>query len=194
MFEWLAPEMPLPLRVVASNLWLFDRLLAYVMPMISPQAAALVRTTRATTIISGGTKENVLPSVANATINIRIAPHDTPDSVLADLRRIVTDSAITIKEDYFLGPSPYTPPTSSGFGLIQGAIRSVHPATPVAPALMIGNTDTRWYWKISDQIYRFNPVLLEKADIDRIHGVDERISLKGYDDCINFYYHVVKQL
>jgi carboxypeptidase PM20D1 len=194
MFEYLAAEMPLPLRVVAANLWLFERLLARVMPMISPQAAALVRTTRAVTMISGGTKDNVLPSVANATINIRIAPHNTPDSVLADLRSIVTDPAITITEAQFLGPSPYTPPTSTGFKYIQRAVRSVHPDTPVAPALMIGNTDTRWYWALSDQIYRYNPVLLEKADIDRIHGVDERISLKNYDDCINFYYHLIKML
>lgn len=69
MFETLAPEMSLPLRTVMSNIWLFERLLIYVLTQ-KPSTTATVRTTRAATIIHAGTKSNVLPSTINATWSI----------------------------------------------------------------------------------------------------------------------------
>jgi carboxypeptidase PM20D1 len=70
MFDTLAPEMSLPFRTIMSNRWLFEKVLLWVLAQ-QPTTAATVRTTRAATIISSGTKSNVLPSTINATWSIR---------------------------------------------------------------------------------------------------------------------------
>ena len=43
-----------------------------------------------------------------------------------------------------------------------------------------GNTDTKHYQSLTDSIYRFQPVLLGQNDLNRFHGIDERISVKNF--------------
>ena len=48
----------------------------------------------------------------------------------------------------------------------------------VAPALVMGGTDTKHYVPIADDSYRFTPMTLERSDTTRIHGLDERLSVE----------------
>ena len=50
MFEALAPYASFPLRLVFGNLWLFRPVLLRLLPLISPQAGAMIRTTVAVTM------------------------------------------------------------------------------------------------------------------------------------------------
>ena len=56
---------------------------------------------------------------------------------------------------------------------------------------MIGNTDTRHYEQFTNNIYRFSPTVMFVGDEKRFHGVNERISIKNYEQAINFYYHIM---
>jgi carboxypeptidase PM20D1 len=49
---------------------------------------------------------------------------------------------------------------------------------------MIANTDTRHYQQLSDNTFRFSPTFLRKNDLDRFHGLDERISVENYAQVI----------
>ena len=42
----------------------------------------MLRTTTALTIVSGGNKENVIPGRADAIVNFRLLPGDTPEIVM----------------------------------------------------------------------------------------------------------------
>ena len=77
MFDTLAPEMSGFNRVVLSNLWLFKPLLLREFAKSGP-TEAMVRTTTALTIFNAGDKDNVLPGNAEATVNFRLIPGDTP--------------------------------------------------------------------------------------------------------------------
>ena len=61
----------------------------------------------------------------------------------------------------------------------------------VISATDIGNTDTRHYTKLSSNIYRFSPNYMYPSDIRRIHGQNERISQEGYQEAVNFFYHLL---
>ena len=51
----------------------------------------------------------------------------------------------------------------------------------VVPGMLVGNTDTLHYQNLTNKIYRFTPVVLDgEEDINRIHGVDERVSVRGF--------------
>jgi len=55
----------------------------------------------------------------------------------------------------------------------------------------MANTDTRHYTSLTSNIYRFLPIHVQKVDIARIHGVNERISVPNYEEAINFYVQVM---
>jgi hypothetical protein len=61
----------------------------------------------------------------------------------------------------------------------------------VVVAVLSANTDTRHYLSLSSNIYRFAPVLISPDDLPRYHGINERISVKNYEQLINFYSHLM---
>ncbi|EDQ98972.1 uncharacterized protein LACBIDRAFT_318408 [Laccaria bicolor S238N-H82] len=54
---------------------------------------------------------------------------------------------------------------------------SFGPEIIVSPSAMTGNTDTRFYWNLSPNIYRWSPV--RSQDKINIHTVDEMISMRS---------------
>jgi len=59
---------------------------------------------------------------------------------------------------------------------------------------MVANTDTRWYLKVAKDILRFNPLSLIKADIKRIHGIDEFITIENYVKVIELYHEFIRNV
>lgn len=60
----------------------------------------------------------------------------------------------------------------------------------IAPSIMTGNTDTRHYWNLSDNIFRVQPgsVNIFQANI---HGNNEWVDLTTHLQCISFYYNYI---
>ena len=87
MFARLAAYAPFGLRLLFGNLWLFAPLMKLVMPALSPQAGAMLRTTAAFTMLSGSDACNVLPQEASVWANLRFIPHQGMDESLALIRK-----------------------------------------------------------------------------------------------------------
>ena len=64
----VTPYLGFPLRFVMSNIWLFGSAIQWFLTR-KPGTDALQRTTTAITLISGGVKDNILPTSASATVN-----------------------------------------------------------------------------------------------------------------------------
>ena len=62
---------------------------------------------------------------------------------------------------------------------------------PVAPLLIIGVTDSRHMTRLSDDIYRYSPLVLGPADFALAHGIDERISIENFGRMITYYQQVL---
>lgn len=197
MFDTIAPEMSGFGRVALSNLWLFGPL---VLKQLEGGAAtnAMLRTTTAPTIARAGNKDNVLPGVAEATVNFRILPGETRDSVTAHVRSQIEQ--VVPKEKYELfameeasDPSKVSPIESNQYRRIATTVREVFPNVLVAPGLMIGATDSRHFGDVSDHIFKFSPVLAKPVDLPRFHGTNERIAVSNYADAIRFYHRLMSQ-
>lgn len=193
MLDYLAPEMPFIERMAMANRWLFGSIVVGLFEA-SPTTEALVRTTTAPTMLSAGTKDNVLPSTATATVNFRVRPGDTTDDVVAHVRRVIDDDHIEIQVGTGEQPSPVSDPEAPGFQLIQRTVRQVFTGAVVVPGLVIGGTDGRYYQPVADDVYRFAPLDLGADDLSRIHGVNERISLENYRQVILFYAQLMRNL
>lgn len=193
MFDALAPEMSGFNRVVLGNRWLFGPLVTRALER-APSTNAMLRTTTALTLVHSGNKENVLPGRAEATVNFRLLPGDTADSVLAHVRRVVDDPRVELKVGPgAFDPSPVSASDSAAFKQIAGAVRDVFPNTVVAPALMLGATDARHFVGVADNVYRFSPIRSGPRDLQRFHGTNERLSVANLAEMIRFYHRLVQQ-
>ena len=186
-FRWLAPEMPFRKRVVMSNLWLFEPLLAGQAKAI-PSLNAMMRTTTAPTLISGGVKDNVIPTEARAVINFRILPGDTVASVVQHVRDVVNDSDVRTRlASGGAEPSPISDPNAGQFRVMQRTIAETYPDMLVAPYLVVGATDARYFAELTPNVYRFVPVSMTDADLKRFHGLNERVRVDDYFAAIRFF-------
>ena len=193
MFETLSPEMPMGLRIVFSNLWLFQGLVEKKLASV-PRTNALVRTTIAPTIFNAGVKENILAQQARAVVNFRLLPGDTIEKTIQSTQKIINDPRVNIKilEGMQSEPSHIADTESKGYQTVQKTIRQIFPKALVAPGLVMAVTDSRHYADLTNTILHFSPVRLLPEDLQRIHGRDERISLEDYRDVVSFYTQLMK--
>jgi carboxypeptidase PM20D1 len=140
-----------------------------------------------------GIKANVLPARAEAVVNFRILPGETPQDVLRHVRAVVDDPAIRVEPvgDVQRPPSAVSDVTSPSYGTLARTIRQVFPDAIVAPALVAGATDSRHYQRLCDAVYRFSPMRVTPADLARVHGVDERIGVAAYGRYVRFYVRLI---
>ncbi|KAG8874821.1 hypothetical protein FRB97_005639 [Tulasnella sp. 331] len=187
--------------------------------------AAMLRTTQAVDIISGGVKINALPEEAYAIINHRVST----DSSIGELKHKITSlftqftadrklgltafgknvhqsltwkspgftpiANVTISEAFgsALEPAPVTPTTGAAWRLLGGTIRSAYQDSEgdekqviVTPTTVRGNTDTRWYWGLSPNIFRYSHIGAHHSR-NGAHTVNEAVKLEGFVNCIKFY-------
>ena len=192
MFETVAPEISGFNRVALSNLWLLGPIVGSQLEK-APGTNAMLRTTTALTVVQAGNKDNVIPGVAEATVNIRLLPGDTKESVLQHVKsKIGPDSVEVTVLGFSAEASPVSNTSSASYQLINRTVRSLFPGTVVAPGLMVGATDSRYFAGISNNIFRFSPVRATGSDLARFHGVNERISSANLVDLIRFYHEILR--
>ena len=81
---------------------------------------------------------------------------------------------------------------SPAFQLINRTVRQLQPDVIVAPGLMIGATDSRYFDTVADNVFKFSPVRAKAEDLKRFHGTNERISIANYVELIQFYHQLVR--
>jgi len=192
-FEMMAPEMSGMNRVALSNFWLFKPMLERMLAK-APSTNALIRTTTALTIVNAGVKDNVLPGTASATVNFRLLPGDTLAGVEQHMHQVIGNDKvrITADGDFNTEASRVARQDGAAFMAVNRTIRQVFPDVVVAPGLMIGATDSRYFDGMSDSVLKFGPVRARPEDLPRFHGTNERMSVKGYADMIRFYHQLLK--
>jgi carboxypeptidase PM20D1 len=188
----IAPELPFPARATLANLWLFRPLVEAVMAS-SPPLDAMQRSTTAVTMVSGGVKSNVLPSRAEVTVNFRIRPGDTADDIRSHIERTVDDERIQItRGDWSRQASPASPTGAPTFEWLRARIGESFPGVPVVPYTVIGGTDSRHFYPLTPNVYRFGPFQFDSGASALVHGTDERIAVSQLRTAIDFYARLIE--
>jgi carboxypeptidase PM20D1 len=188
MMRTLAPELRLTYRIALANEWLFAPLLRQRLAG-NPAATALLGTSVAPTVISGGSRPNVLPGEATAMINFRIHPRDNAADLLRRARQSLADlHGVTVEwAEPPQEASSSSSATSTSYALIAALSRQMLPDAPVAPGLVLAGTDSRHYAGVAENVYRFQPILLTNADLERPHGLNECLTVANLERMIRFY-------
>lgn len=197
MFQAIGAEMKLLPRIIMGNQWLFEGLIERIFSA-SPAGNAVIRTTTAPTIISAGVKDNVIPAQAKAIVNFRLIPGDSADGVIQMVKETINDDRVEVRQPEGLfgsEPAPVSDPTSIQFKQLTQKIYDVFPDVVVVPGISPGGTDTKHFLDLSPNIFRFSGLgKTDDSDMKRIHGIDERISIKAYEKGIQFYIHLMESL
>jgi len=183
-----------PMRVVFKNMWLFGPVVQHILES-APDTNATLRTTTAPTIFRAGTKDNVMPSRATATVNFRLLPGDTVASVIEHVRSVVNDPRVKLAPMAGEPPveaSPLSSVDSPNFKLMQRTVAQLFPQAVVAPFVFVAATDSRHYAPLTHDTYRFSPIPMNSEDVARIHGTNERITVDSFARSIDFYCQLIR--
>ncbi len=154
---------------------------------------SVLRTSIVPTIIQGGFRENVIPAVATATLDVRALPDEDMDKLMATLRQLVNDPAVTIERRTTGQNRPAPPPTrldTEMFQALERAQRKVFPGAVTLPIMQTGATDSAQLREKGVQAYDLS-IPHSDEDVKRIHGNDERVSVEGLGQFIQYVYAAV---
>jgi carboxypeptidase PM20D1 len=194
MFKALTPVASPLLKVAFANTWLLggfiERKLA-----ASPETAASIHTTVAPTIFHSGVKDNVLPGLAEAVVNFRILPGETIAEVSDRVNSVINDERVSFEalRENAWEPSPVSPVDSTAYRHMVSVTSELFPGVTCAPTNMLGATDSRHFYALSPQVYRFTPITALPEDLDRIHGINERISITDMAKMVEFFYRLIQR-
>ncbi|MCL1806647.1 MAG: M20/M25/M40 family metallo-hydrolase [Oscillospiraceae bacterium] len=154
---------------------------------------ALVRTTITPTILNSGVAPNVLPSSAEANLNIRLLPGDDAEELVSWIGALTRDLGIkveTVQEETVSGISDYQ---SEAFQTLAETVGEVFPGIPAVPGLYCGATDARHYAPFSESIMRFAPFILTSDELATVHAENERVSVASLGAAVKFYRRVIEK-
>lgn len=183
------PYVPFWKRLIYANLWLF-RPLCKRMLSANLQTRSLIETTAALTMLSAGESENVIPSRARAVYNVRILPGDTVAAACRRFQKMIKSFGVSVSvldEREINDPVTGTLFHDAAAKRLATVIGQVFPDALIAPFLSTVTTDSKYYRHVSDKIFRFVPIVLSREEVERIHGIDERISLENLGNILHFY-------
>jgi acetylornithine deacetylase/succinyl-diaminopimelate desuccinylase-like protein len=154
---------------------------------------AQLRTTCVATLISGGHAENALPQRATATVQCRMMPGDSEPTVQALLIGVLADPAIRVTLDAPPIISPESPPTPYILDKVAAVTHSMWPGVPIVPTMATGFSDDRRTRNAGIPSYDVSGVWMD-VDENRAHGRDERVSVRGFDESVEFTYRLLKSM
>jgi acetylornithine deacetylase/succinyl-diaminopimelate desuccinylase-like protein len=158
-----------------------------------PQYNAQLRTTCVATMLSGGHAANALPQSAKATVNCRIIPGETAESVEQTLGKVAGEKVVVKMRPQSFGPSEPSDPQSSYVKTIQRISEEMWPGVGVGPVMSTGATDGSRLRNAGMTVYGVSGIFVEFGE-NRTHGRDERVAVRSFYDSNEFLYRLAKAL
>ncbi len=152
---------------------------------------ATMRTTCVATMLEAGHAENALPQTARATVNCRILPTETADTIRQTLVKVINDERISITPIKEPKPSPPSPLRPDVLSAIERITNELYPGVPVIPTMSTGATDSLYLRKAGIPMYGTSGIFGDMDD-SRAHGRDERIAVQSFFDGQEYLYRLVK--
>lgn len=192
MFRTLAPYGSFGLKLIFHNLWLFGPFLKILLPKISAQGGAMLKTTIAFTMQSGSNAYNVIPQEATLGANLRFIPHQGEQESMQIVKKIAQKYNLEME---VIHSNDYTQPVDihgNGFQLIKDVIEETFPGLPASPYVMTGATDAQFYQPICKNCIRFAPVVYGPEQMKGMHGINENIEYNCLPGAVRFYKNLIR--
>jgi acetylornithine deacetylase/succinyl-diaminopimelate desuccinylase-like protein len=154
---------------------------------------AITSNTVSLTTCHAGIKANVIPAVAEASLDCRLLPGSDHHQWIADVRAVVDDPRVSINLMFQSETQPSDPDSE----LIQMAGEVIHDYEEDAlfvPTISSWFTDSRVCRRLGVPAYGFIPFLLTAEDYGGIHGHNERVSIQNLRMGVQILYELTRRL
>lgn len=142
-----------------------------------PGHYSVLRTSVAPTILKAGFRLNVIPSEAEATVDIRALPDEDMTRFYEEMKRVIDDPAVRIVAN--ANPRPAAPPSrldTEMFAALERVAKRLYPGSTTLPTMLTGATDMAQLRSKGMQCYGIGPASTEQdrtnfgahSDVERL--------------------------
>jgi acetylornithine deacetylase/succinyl-diaminopimelate desuccinylase-like protein len=153
---------------------------------------ALLRTTIVPTILKAGFRSNVIPSEAEATLDVRTLPDENVERFYAEMRRVIDDPKVELIPPVRPG-RPVSRPSRLDTEMFQALERTqkrMFPGAITLPSMSSGATDMAQLRAKGVEAYGFGP-LVDEQDVHGAHSDNERIAESSLPKLVEFLWYAV---
>ena len=160
-----------------------------------PALAAVLRTTCVPTVFTAGSRPNVIPASAEATLNCRLLPDEDVRRVHARLVEAVGDPDIQVEMNLAPLDSPASPVGDNA--LVRAATAAaarVWPGAPVFPRMSTGTTESTALRRAGIAAYGIDLFALTPEDARTAHAPNERVPVASLQPGAEFVHRLLLEL
>ncbi|MEP7309456.1 MAG: M20/M25/M40 family metallo-hydrolase [Acidobacteriota bacterium] len=173
-----------PTKGPAAQKWLREN---------SPGEYSMLRTSIVPTMLKAGVGPNVIPSEAEAVLDIRAAPDEDIPALYAEMARVLNDPAVKVV------PIPQTRPPSRAsrldtrmYEVMEQAARRLYPGATVLPSMSTGASDQAQLRAKGIESYGVGPASTEADQLNYpAHGDVERLAVSSLGPFVEYVWTVV---
>lgn len=138
-------------------------------------------------------KINVIPSVAEATIDCRVLPGTSKDQWMAEIRRRLGDPEIKVDISYESDDPTVTTQDSAFYRALESAVKRRHPDAIVTPMVVPYGTDANGFRPKGVKSYGFTPVIVPAEAAMSMHGDAEYLPVESVAPAIQILFEALRE-
>ncbi|HYP06368.1 MAG TPA: M20/M25/M40 family metallo-hydrolase [Bryobacteraceae bacterium] len=158
---------------------------------------SMLRTSLTPTMLKAGFRSNVIPSEAEAYVDIRALPDENVDNLLRDVRAAIDDPAVEVVRST-TPPRPMSPPSplnSAMYRTLESVQKRFYPGAVTIPSMLTAATDLAYLRGKGVHAYGIGPLIEERdQNVGGPHSDDERIEEKALHAFVRFQWEVVREI
>jgi acetylornithine deacetylase/succinyl-diaminopimelate desuccinylase-like protein len=152
----------------------------------------LTRTTCVATMLRGGHAKNALPQAATATVNCRIFPGTSIESVQAKLQELAGEKTqITVLDNPFAADA--SPLRKDVMDSVARVLHARYPGLPLIPYMSAGATDGKYFRAAGIPVYGVI-FMFGKESEQFAHGLNERIRVDQFYNSLEDWHALLKDV
>ena len=177
-------------RLMSLGVWLANKAMKEdINQLIYP----LVQNKITPTVLRAGQKENNIPGLCEATLDVRLLPGFDRDDLYKILQKILGKLYKEVEFEPILDqPGGLTPSKTDFYQKIEETLRQLEPGAKLVPVLSPGSTDMLHFRDKGIKAYGFVPMKLGRLSAKEFaslaHGYNERISVENLMFETRFFY------
>ena len=162
-----------------------------------PYHYSLLRTSVVPTIIDGGFRRNVIPSQAEAMLDIRMLPGEDVEGFYARLAAMIDNPAVEIVPERVYRPAAAPSGIDNEmFAVIESVATTLYPSSTTIPVMATGATDMSQLRARGVEAYGIGPkrTLEEMNSRFGAHSDDERVAEESLREMVRFLWYIIMEI
>jgi carboxypeptidase PM20D1 len=153
----------------------------------------ITNTVTITSIRTPSGPPNQIPQEISVVLDCRLLPETDPEAFIAEIRDVLNNQAIEIRELHGRDKSPSTA-IDDFYYYMKRALENVYAGSAVIPILAPASNDNNYFRVHNIPTYGILPVYIPLYLLETIHNVDERLPVDALEKGISVYSELISIL